>query len=254
MNYLSEIKKFNILKKKNNNSKNKNQKQSKSKKKYVFILCTPYQGSTILINLLDSSNNTTTFVKAPVQFGEGQWLLEKHNILSYELNRWNPNYKLDINKVKEIYDNYWDHSKTVYVEKSPPLICRAKMFEDYFKQFGKVYFIISIRSPYSTNHYSTEEWIKFAEYQKNNIQNLENCIVTSYEELCLSTNKVIEKIINFIPELSDIKNQQNDYIKSERGNPINKNTVDRIINKNYECLKNYKELINFFGYEILDMS
>jgi hypothetical protein len=272
MNYLSEIKKFNILKKNFNSSKSQkqkhfnnlinqkqfnnliNQKTSNSKKKYVFILCPPYQGSTILINLLDSSINTTTFVKAPVQFGEGQWLLEKHNILSYELNRWNPNYELDMDKLKEIYDNYWDHSKTIYVEKSPPLICRAKMFENYFKQFGEVYFIVSIRSPYSTNHYSTEEWVKFAEYQKNNIQNLENCIVTSYEELCLSTNKVIEKIKNTIPELSDIKNQQNDYIKSERGNPINKNSVDRVINKNYECLKNHKELMHFFGYEILNIS
>jgi hypothetical protein len=159
-----------------------------------------------------------------------------------------------MNKVKEIYYNYWDHIKSIYVEKSPPLICRAKMFEDYFKQFGEVYFIISIRSPYSTNHYSTEDWIKFAEYQKNNIETLENCIVTSYEELCLSTNKVIEKIKNIIPELSDIKNQQSNYIKTERGNPINKNNVDRVINKNYECLKNHKELMDFFGYEILDLS
>jgi hypothetical protein len=259
MNYLDEIKNFNKLKniwpniiRQKQNLNQLETKKTKNKKKYVFILCPPYQGSTLLINLLDSSVNAATFVRAPVQFGEGQWLLDKHGLSSYLLDRWNPNHELDMNKVKEIYDNYWDHDKLVYVEKSPPLICRAKMFENYFKQFGEVYFIVSIRSPYSTDHYSSEEWIKFAEYQKNNIQTLENCIVTSYEELCLSTDWVIEKIKNAIPELSDIKIQQSEYIKTDRGKPINTNNINRVINKDYECLKNHKELMNFFGYELLD--
>ena len=227
-----------------------NNKQLEHKKKYIFILCPPYQGSTLIINLLDSSNSTSTFVLAPTQFGEGQWLLSQNGITDYDQNRWNPSYKLDMDKVKTIYDKYWDNSKPIFVEKSPPLICRAKQFEDYFSTFGEVYFIISIRSPYSTGHYSTEDWVRFAQYQKQNIETLKNTIIISYEELCKETDKVIDKIKNAIPELSDMVNKSNSNIKTERGEKINQNNVDRIINKNYECLKDHVDLLNFFGYEL----
>ena len=225
--------------------------KNQERKKYIFILCPPYQGSTLIINLLESSNNTATFVNAPTQFGEGQWLLTQNGIIDYDQNRWNPLYEINMNLLKEIYDKYWDHSKSIYVEKSPPLICRAKQFEEYFSQFGDVYFIISIRSPYSTDHYSVEEWLKYAEYQKQNIEMLKNKLVISYEELCKETDNVINKIKQFIPELSDIKNQSNPNIKTERGNKINSNKVDRIIDKNYDCLKNHVDLLNFFGYELI---
>lgn len=239
-----DIKKFAIIKKLKI-AKNQN------KKKYIFVLCPPYQGSTPIINLLDSSNHTSTFVTAPTQFGEGQWLLELNGITDYDSNRWNPSYNLDMEQLKYIYDKYWDHSKLIYVEKSPPLICRAKQFEDYFSKFGEVYFIISIRSPYSTDHYTAEEWITFAQYQKKNIETLKNKIITSYEELCTNTNNVIEKITSIIPELSDIQNQSNANIRTERGEKINSNKVDRIIDKNYECLKDNIDLLNFFCYKLI---
>ena len=227
------------------------QTQLINRKKYIFILCPPYQGSTPIINLLESSNNTTTFVSAPTQFGEGQWLLSQNSMIDYDINKWDPSYKINMDLVKTIYDKYWDHTKLIYVEKSPPLICRAEQLEEYFSQFGDVYFIISIRSPYSTDHYSSEEWIKFAEYQKQNIDTLKNKIIITYEELCTDTDNVINKIKNVIPELYDIHNQSNPNIKTERGKKINSNKVNRIIDKNYDCLKNHVDLLNFFGYKLI---
>ena len=88
----------------------------------------------------------------------------------YETHRWDPNYKLNMNIVNEIYNIYLDNKKTFFVEKSPPTICRAKMFEEYFSKIGDVYFVISICNSYSVQGYGADQWIKFAKYQQNNVK------------------------------------------------------------------------------------
>ena len=64
-------------------------------KKYVFILSPPYQGSTVLLNLISSSNNVSSFLKSPKiknKNGEGQMLMDDEFIE----NRWDPNYKISM--------------------------------------------------------------------------------------------------------------------------------------------------------------
>lgn len=220
---------------------------------YVFVLCPPYQGSTIIVNLLSSSKNTSTFITAPTWAGESQWLLKYHGDNKYEENRWDPAYNLNMNLVSQLFDIYLDKEKTIFVEKSPPMICRAKLYEDYFSKLGEVYFIISIRNPYTVS-YNAAEWIKYAEYQRHNIQTLQNTIVTTYEEICLDLDKFIQKITNKIPALGDIHNQSNSNIDDERGGLIHSNKVNRICDKEIknEILKYHTELLNFFEYTIMD--
>lgn len=228
---------------------------STDKKTYIFILCPPYQGSTLLVNLLDSSNKCSTFVNASSWMGEAQWLLKKNGDVNYESQRWNPNYDINMELMDSLFDKYLDGSKTIFVEKSPPNICRAKKIEEHFSKLGNVIFLISIRSPYSTDHYGASEWIKFANYQKYNIETLKNTIVTSYEELCLNLDTVINKIQEKIPILDDIHNQNNSNKKlGERGKKINTLYLDRIIDKTEknEVLKQHIELLNYFGYELIE--
>ena len=222
----------------------------KKKPIYIFVLCPPFQGSTIITKLLDSSEFTSSFIDTSDWAGEGQKFI---NDPLYEENKWNPNYKLDMDMVKKCYDENWNLKKNIFVEKSPPMICRAKMFEDYFSKFGDVYFIISIRSPYSSRN-SIKEWLKFATYQKNNINILNKTLVTSYEEICNNKSYFIEKLINFIPELSTLKDKKY-YGKKRLGNrfdKINNNEVDRVIDldKKKNLLSNEEDLIKFFGYEV----
>tara|TARA_Y100000389_G_scaffold205056_1_gene262534 strand:+ start:13198 stop:13905 length:708 start_codon:yes stop_codon:yes gene_type:complete len=222
------------------------------RRQYVFVLCPPHNGSTIIVNLLSSSKNTTTFCKV-VDKGESQWLYQKHGAKDYLQNRWDPNYKLDMNVVKETFDTYLNNEKTIFVEKSPPTICRAKEFEEYFSKFGDVYFIISIRSPYSCDNLP-KDWIQYATYQQNNIKSLKNTIVTSYEELCLNLDKVIANIIDKLPLLNDIHNQSNPLIAKERGTPIHSDKVFRIMEKESKnkVLKEHLELLDFFGYKMIE--
>jgi hypothetical protein len=222
-------------------------------KKFIFVLCPPFQGSTLLINLLDSSEKTTSFTHA-TWAGEGHWLLRTNGDTNYENNRWDPDYELDMNLVKNCYDKYWNHSKNIYIEKSPPSICRAKMFEDYFSKFGEVYFIISIRDPYASTWHENSDWIECAKYQKHNIETLKNTIVTSYEELCLDIDNIITKIKEKIPELSDIKNQLNKNLITERAEKINDSKIGRIIDKENKnkILKNNIDLMKYFNYKFID--
>jgi len=226
-------------------------------KKYIFVLCPPQQGSTIIVNLLSSSKKVSSLMNVQ-QHGESQWLYKNHGDTNYEDNRWDPNYELDMDVVKNVFDIYFDNEKTFFVEKSPPMICRAEKFQEYFSKIGEVYFIISIRNPYSLNYADkVDDWVKYAEYQKKNIETLKNTIVTSYEEICLHLDNFILKIQEKIPELDDIKNWDNNLAKNptfERSKMIHDNKVNRCINKEEktQVLKNNIELLHYFGYEIIE--
>ena len=67
--------------------------------------------------------------------------------------------------------------------KSPPTICRAKMFQDYFS-FGEGTLLFQLEI-HIHGHYSANEWIKFAQYQKYNLENLNNVISISYESVVM---------------------------------------------------------------------
>ena len=236
------------------------------KRKYVFVLCPPHQGSTIILNLLNKSKNVSTFLDSEIWGGESQWLYTKYGDTDYYKNRWNKNYKLDMKMVDKIFNIYLDKSKEIWAEKSPPSICRAKSFQDYFSKLGEVYFIISIRNPYSIGvHYDANKWVEYAQYQKYNLENLNNIILTSYEECCIDLEKVMSKIKNRIPELKSISNNSRTEIKfingkiihlkgNERLKPIHTNKLNRITDKHNKnkILKKNIDLLQYFGYSIID--
>jgi hypothetical protein len=223
------------------------------KKKYIFVLCPPFQGSTIIVNLLNSSKNVSTFLDCKTWAGESQKLYKKHGDKDYEKNKWDPDYKLNMELVDKVFNIYLNKNKEIWVEKSPPSICRAKMFQDYFSKLGEVFFIISIRNPYSARS-GAGLWIQYAQYQKYNLENLNNVISVSYEECCNDIEKFISKITNKIPELGEIFNNSHQTFNNERGNLIHSNKVDRVIDKEEKnkILKKNIDLVEYFGYNIID--
>jgi len=228
-------------------------------KKYIFILCPPFQGSTILTNLLNSSKFTTTFCKNN-NVCEGLYEYgKKIDKYWWNNNRWDVNYKLDMDKIKELYDKLWQSNENTiyYVEKAPCMIARANEFQEYFSKFGEVFFIVSIRNPYSVRkNYGMKYWLKYTKYQKENVENLENVLVTSYEELCLNLPNFKSKLKKFLPELSDICNNDSHIKKknvNERQEKIHDIKVNRRIDvsKKNTVLRDNQELLKFFNYEIL---
>ena len=225
------------------------------RRKYIFVLCPPHQGSTVIISLLDKFSNVSSFLKnTNVWAGESQSIYKKYCDRSYSENRWNPEYKLDMNSIERIYDEYLDKGKNkIWVDKNPPWICRAEENQNHFEKLGDVYFIISIRNPYSFDG-SISNWVKFAEYQKYNIKNLKNIICINYEEICLDTNKVISKIKNKISGLGKFNDNHEYEQKNERYGDIFKDKVNRVINKDEKniILKENIHLLEFLGYKFID--
>jgi hypothetical protein len=245
-----------------------------SRKKYIFVLCPPYQGSTVIYRLLGTSPNVSTFLGKAPWMGEGfGWINHADN--RFAPNRWDPNYPLDMKLVHDIYHNNWDTNKPVLCEKSPAMICRASLFYDWFKQYGDVYFIIQMRDPYTTNYgkihksmhppsssensslsvdeYSYKLWDEFALYQKDNLEKFRDISVfVSYEELCDNTDGAISKILEKMPFLGSLnpKDKLFDQSNTERFGRIQK--VDSITDKE-EKTRYFKEnstLLKYFNYKI----
>jgi len=231
--------------------------KGKANNKYLFVLSPQYSGSTLLTALLLTSENVS--VNNKIGAREGQQLPVLNKLLFNNLKRWESTYEVNWNFVKKHWLKYWNVSKPILLEKSPPNLVRAKSIEQHF---APSYFIVLVRNPYSlcqslikrsnfTPQHAAQFTIKCLLLQKQNIETLNNVISISYEEMVDNTNGIVNKLKIFIPELGELQknatnkefgaivNMNNDKIKQLSTEEIN------IINKEFE---NNKEVIEFFGY------
>ena len=233
--------------------------------KYLFILSPPFCGSTLLNQLISTSENVSC--NNNIGTREGQTLPEVRGIM-FEKNRWEKNANLPWEQIKRVWHKYWDLSKVILLDKSIPNIMRVKEIKSVFSPIS---FICMVRNPYAQcegimrrNGKSAEFAAKFAidclRYQKENIENEKNLLFFSYEELCENKDNVVKNIISFIPELADIKSEQKfkahnfkttGEMKITNLNPekIAKITKEQLntINKYF---KQEEELLNYFNYAI----
>jgi hypothetical protein len=185
----------------------------------------------------------------------------------------------DFEQIKSTWHGLWkqhEHFKTanprVFLEKSPPNVLRAQMYE---KNFPNSYFMIMVRNPYAVVEgilrrckkrrpveESIKHWVETSRKQIENIEVLKNNVWFTYEDLCDRPKEVAPKIKKFMPELSDINLRKKLRTYSQlRGwffsTPVNLNkpqinrllTSDiKIINAN---LKQNEDLLEFFGYELI---
>lgn len=238
----------------------------RSDNKFLFILSPPFCGSTLLNQLISTSSSVS--VNNPYGNREGQNLPEIKKIF-YPDTRWKEEIDLDWKYIKKTWMKYWDLTKPILLEKSPPNIIRAEAIK---KAFSPHYFIIFYRNPYAhceslmrRNNYSAafsaELVIRYLTYQKYNIEKLDNVLNLSYEELTENIDNSIKKIANFLPELKDIKrdnkftahNYKAKSLNIENLNieKINKLTASQIQEINIIFIQD-NDLLNFFGYKLIN--
>ena len=228
--------------------------------KYLFILCPPFSGSTILHKIINTHSKISTFIGNPDAIeGQGQGFLI-HDDKNYEPNRHNEEYELPVERLKQLFDKHWDFSKPILCDRSPPFVHFASEIESHFEQFGDVYFLIMIRNPYTTRWVEDSNWVRFAKEQKRNIETLKRTCWFTYEELIMHQESITEKIVNFLPELQgsefnfDVGEIEFFNENDNRCKPISKRFLHRIDNKEEknEILKDNKKLLDFFGYEYIE--
>lgn len=235
--------------------------------KYLFILSPPFCGSTLLSEVLSTSNsvstNNTRFQR------EGQKLPKVREIMFTDL-RWDENVDYDWIYIKKEWRKYWDITKPILLQKSPSNLVRAKSIENHFTPS---YFIIWVRNPYAhcesllrreKRKYSSKTAAEFAVkclyYQKENAESLKNVFLTSYENLVFDPLQFADKIQSFLPDLGKVETSQefkahnfkNRKMKINNLNreKISKLTPDQLQDINLVFRKNI-DILKYFNYSLI---
>lgn len=172
--------------------------------KYLFILSPPYSGSTALWRLLQSSAQVSALPD------EGQKLPELAPVMRQ--NPWDSNQTFDWEQISRVWHSYWDASKTVLLEKSPPHLCRSA---ELVKHFEPAYFILLLRDPYATcetlhrrNALSytkaAERWVNWLEMHLACRAALQNLTLVYYESLADKPDETVAQLARWMPELADV--------------------------------------------------
>lgn len=229
--------------------------------KHLFILSPPFCGSTLLWKLLATSNNVSALPD------EGQFLPEVKSLMRG--NPLDPDKQIPWEQVESVWNGYWDMSKPILLEKSPPNIVRADQLEAHFSD---AVFIAIMRNPYAfcEGHHrrngkgvtlAAERWCQHAKSQLGNIQDREKILFFTYEQLTEDTPSIVKQIINFLPELEKINAEATFKLKSIKGRRTqsitNLNDAKiRHLSRREICainkvLESHEEILDYFGYQVI---
>ncbi len=125
---------------------------------------------------------------------------------------WDSTYEMPWATIKKEWDRYWDTSKPVLLEKSPPNILRASEIAAHFQPLQ---FVLMVRNPYAhaeglmrRNKWKVSRAANFAcmclRVQLRNARELENALVLSYESLVADPQQSCRDLAAFLPALSDL--------------------------------------------------
>lgn len=171
---------------------------------YLFILCPPYSGSTLLWRLVATST------RASILPTEGQFLPEVRDEM--RAAAWEPDHDVSWPRIKTVWDGYWDHAKPVLVEKSPPNAARAR---EIVEHFDPVAFLVMVRNPYAhveglmrRNGWHAARAAAFAamtlDVQTDNARTLPDAVHFTYEELAADPAGVLGRVRELLPVLDDM--------------------------------------------------
>jgi hypothetical protein len=237
---------------------------------YLFILAPPFTGSTLVTEILLTSSNTS--INNPIGNHEGQQLPELKKLLWEKESKvkYDPSVAPDWRLIKIVWHRYWDLTRPVLVQKSPPDIARAAQLE---KQFSPAYFFCLVRNPYAQceSHIRRNSFegnvVEIAEFvahclhlQRQNISTLPKLLFFTYEELTDVPEIIQEKLIAFLPVLSDISVSQTFQIRHVSREPkkINNRNESQISNLTAtqisainSVFNRHLDLLTYFGYSII---
>jgi Sulfotransferase family len=184
---------------------------------YLFVLCPPYCGSTLLWKLLSTSANVSAL---PM---EGQFLPELKSLMRDK--PWDAGRALPWEDIKAVWETYWDKSKPVLLEKSPPNLIRTHEIRAHFQP---VKFIVMVRNPYAQaeglmrrNQFTAKRAANFSmmclRRQLENARQLQDTLVMTYESLVEDPDAMCRKMTAFLPELGNLDHARHFEVHSIDG-------------------------------------
>ena len=231
---------------------------------HLFLLSPPLCGSTVVQQLIGTSPNVS------VLNIEGQWLPEAKSILGAPIKSWDPDHSVDWKRMKKVFGYYWSPFKPIRFEKSPPHILRAKEIEAEFKN---CYMLILMRNPYAriegairrgwhpSVQSAAKAWVKEAKAQIQNIESLQNHLFFRYEDIVEDPDKIVSKILKFLPELGTLNPNTTFTAHNIANQPINgfidlnnqkiRNLTQSQLDEINTVLRPNNNLLEYFTYKLI---
>jgi hypothetical protein len=231
---------------------------------YLFILCPPFSGSTVLWKLVSTSKAVSSLP------GEGQFLPEVKEIMRKD--PWNPRRDLPWEMIKKVWRDYWDLDKPWLVEKSPPNLIRAK---DIVKHFEPLHFLVMVRNPYAhcaslirRNGWDATRAAEFSarclRFQADNAETLDNSLRFTYEHFVTDPQAIARDIQAALPHIGELKWDATFRVHSSLSPAGELVSEQKIINHNEKSivglshlamqqisavLRQHSDSIRYWGYE-----
>lgn len=165
-------------------------------------------------------------------------------------------------KLFQQWSRYWDLSKPVLLEKSPPNLIRTRFLQALFPNS---YFVIMMRHPVATS-FATQKWSRTSLYSllkhwllchdifAADTTHLGNLLVLKYEDLVRDPHNSLEAICRFVgvPDFScNVKMKPN--INQQYFSKWEKRWNRPIQNLYFRFLENrFEESVRAFGYSLND--
>ena len=228
---------------------------------YLFVLCPPYCGSTLLWKLLATSERVSALPN------EGQFLPEVEPIMRER--PWDRTLELPWDDIKAAWEHYWDPTKPVLLEKSPPNIVRANAIAEHFVP---AQFVIMVRNPYAhaeglmrRNEWPLRRAANFAlmclRTQAENAASLTDTLVFTYEDLVADPPSACAQLAAFQPALDDMNPEASFEVHSVDGTldrqitDLNARKIEALSAAQLQELNSYflpnEDILTHWGYEIM---
>eukprot|EP00747_Dinoflagellata_sp_TGD_P166573 gnl/TRDRNA2_/TRDRNA2_189556_c0_seq1.p1 gnl/TRDRNA2_/TRDRNA2_189556_c0~~gnl/TRDRNA2_/TRDRNA2_189556_c0_seq1.p1 ORF type:complete len:346 (+),score=31.09 gnl/TRDRNA2_/TRDRNA2_189556_c0_seq1:102-1139(+) len=170
---------------------------------YLFILMAPDTGSTAMLSLLATSPALSTLCSAGTPHCEGTWLLIRDGLIASEHARWDRNQPYDWNAAIQDYSRFWDLSKPVLADKSPPNIRKARRIYDDLTATGKNAKFIMVTRSLCYGSPPTDWQRDMMVRQKRRLPQ-DSLLHIRFEDLLRNPYQTAERVLAFLPQLKSI--------------------------------------------------
>jgi hypothetical protein len=143
---------------------------------------------------------------------EGQKLPELRAMMRNQ--PWNPETVFDWEHISQIWHQYWDDSKPVLLEKSPPHLCRLASLQEYF---APARYILLLRDPLAICEAlhrrnamdwqeAAERWLHWLHLHLDCRETLssDEYRVVYYEDMVIEPQDCFARLGTWMPELADV--------------------------------------------------
>ena len=222
---------------------------------YLFFITGPYNGTTIVYRMINSSPNVTTMLGTNTRGHAGEGLISLNLdpewvVKGYLKWKRDPTVPLPMEHIDKMFHSKWDNDKFIKCSKDcSPVVIRWRTWADYWTAKGKCKFICMIRDPrYHRNNF--RGWENKAQHIKAALESELDTILIKYEDL-YNLEKVKQRLLDWCPELDDLSiDNTSNTTQYATGPIVPRVDPERFTKEKLDAMIQEPELVEYFGYGI----